>query len=74
MNFLNASWRLPATVSIGARPIAALQDAPPGLAVTARGMERRHPLALLIRGDLQNAPKHGKGVVARRQVARSRER
>lgn len=57
--------RYRAAVSIRTRPIAARQASPPPLAGAARDMECDLRNVLLLRGDLQNAPKHGKGVVAR---------
>lgn len=54
-----------ATISIGTRPIAGAPSVPRRAALTARGMERDKLKVLLSCGDLQNVPKHGKGVVAR---------
>lgn len=54
-----------ATVSIRARPIAGALYTPRRRARTARGMERDKLNVLLSCGDLQNVPKHGKGVVGR---------
>lgn len=54
-----------ATVSIGTRPIAGELSTPRRAARTARGMERDKLKVLLSCGDLQNVPKHGKGVVGR---------
>lgn len=53
------------TVSIRTRAIAAGPATPRRADLTERGMERDPHNVLLLKGDLQNAPKHGKGVVAR---------